>query len=343
MEEFAAKDSVDYDVDVAIKVCRQAGYNDLALNMAKRHRKHEWYLRLQIEDGHNYSDAIAYIGTLDFEDAEMNMKKYGHALMQKIPDETTELLKILCTDYKPSNAPLVSERMLAGGGNRAGYADDNDDDVDSANPDDFLHLFSGCPAKMIDFIEYMIKTRPSENEGVYNTLLEHYMRSLNEMRDEEDGAAAASKRKSLEERVMQILRSEDAKYDVDLALVHCQLHEFRKGFLFLLEDMGLYSQMLQLHLETGDVAAVIQTCRAFGPQNPRLWVEALTAVTKEGDATKSQVKGLLRISSTMCRWNTYLFSDRGNTSHGGEEQPSLVRGGDRHLRPRSLRHPRSDP
>ena len=97
LDEFTEKDAVDFDVDIAIKVCRQAGYNKHALDLAKKHGRHEWYLCMQIEDVKNYSDAIRYIGTLDFDDAELNMKKYGHALMQKLPDETTELLKILCT------------------------------------------------------------------------------------------------------------------------------------------------------------------------------------------------------------------------------------------------------
>ena len=39
-----------FDVDLAIKVCRQAGYNACAVRLAKDHRRHEWYLRMQIED-----------------------------------------------------------------------------------------------------------------------------------------------------------------------------------------------------------------------------------------------------------------------------------------------------
>lgn len=30
------------------------------------------------------------------------MKRYGKILMHHVPNETTELLKILCTDYRPS-------------------------------------------------------------------------------------------------------------------------------------------------------------------------------------------------------------------------------------------------
>ena len=33
--------------------------------------------------------------------AEDNMKKYGKSLVNAVPDEATQLLKVLCTDYRP--------------------------------------------------------------------------------------------------------------------------------------------------------------------------------------------------------------------------------------------------
>lgn len=32
-----------------------------------------------------------------------NMKKYGKTLMSQEPDKTTDLLKLLCTEYKPKD------------------------------------------------------------------------------------------------------------------------------------------------------------------------------------------------------------------------------------------------
>ena len=50
----------------------------------------------------NYQEALRYIGKLPFEQAESNMKRYGKILMHHIPEQTTQLLKGLCTDYQPS-------------------------------------------------------------------------------------------------------------------------------------------------------------------------------------------------------------------------------------------------
>ena len=41
--------------------------------------------------------------------AEDNMKKYGKSLVNAVPDEATQLLKVLCTDYRPQ---LLNEREL---------------------------------------------------------------------------------------------------------------------------------------------------------------------------------------------------------------------------------------
>jgi len=54
-------------VEIAIKVCRQASPED-ALLLAKKHGKHDWYLKIQLEDRGKYREALEYISTLEFED-----------------------------------------------------------------------------------------------------------------------------------------------------------------------------------------------------------------------------------------------------------------------------------
>jgi vacuolar protein sorting-associated protein 11 len=53
-----------FDLDTAIRVCRQAGYFDHASYLAKRWERHEDYLSIQIEDAGNYKDALAYLRQL---------------------------------------------------------------------------------------------------------------------------------------------------------------------------------------------------------------------------------------------------------------------------------------
>lgn len=66
-------------------------------------------MRIQIEDKKEYKKALEYITTLDFEEAEMSMKKYGKILIENVPNEATEFLKNLCTNYVPNK--LVPEKV----------------------------------------------------------------------------------------------------------------------------------------------------------------------------------------------------------------------------------------
>lgn len=41
--------------------------------LAKKHDRYEWYLRIQIEDKHEYKKALEYMATLDFEEVRWYM------------------------------------------------------------------------------------------------------------------------------------------------------------------------------------------------------------------------------------------------------------------------------
>ncbi|KAI0271206.1 hypothetical protein BGY98DRAFT_1126715 [Russula aff. rugulosa BPL654] len=98
-------DELPFDLDTAIRVCRQAGYFEHAAYLAKRWSRHEDYLRIQIEDTGNFNDALTYLRHLGPEATENNLARYGRAMVAALPDETTQLLIEICT----GTDPLVSE------------------------------------------------------------------------------------------------------------------------------------------------------------------------------------------------------------------------------------------
>lgn len=85
-----------FDLETAINVCRQAGYYEHAVYLAKTYNQPEEYLRIQIEDREEWKDAVRYIRTLGPEAAEANLKKYGKTLLANLPEDTTDLLIDLC-------------------------------------------------------------------------------------------------------------------------------------------------------------------------------------------------------------------------------------------------------
>ncbi|XP_070533237.1 vacuolar protein sorting-associated protein 11 homolog [Ptychodera flava] len=271
---------VDFDVETAIKVCRQAGYYKHALFLAEKHSQHDWYLKIQLEDIQDCNKALTYIGKLDFEEAESNLKKYGKILMNEVPQETTDLLKLLCTDYKPSDKPLVDQVTMDGS---------LPPGILKANAEEFIHIFVNNSSRLTEFLEHMIKVQPSCSPLIYNTLLELYLQNLVHEEDTE-------KKADMGRRTLTLLQNTEAQYDIDQALVLCQMHNFKAGNLYLYEKAKLYQQIIRYHMENDDPEEyinIIDACKRFGQQDPSLWVQALSYFAGKEENCKPQIMEVL--------------------------------------------------
>ncbi|CAG8553416.1 4440_t:CDS:10 [Paraglomus brasilianum] len=98
LDQFIKTDNeLTFDLETAIKVCRQAGYYEHALYLAKKFEEHDLYLKIQIEDVKDYVNALEYIRKLGPTEADRNLQKYGKILLNHISVSTTQLLIDLCT------------------------------------------------------------------------------------------------------------------------------------------------------------------------------------------------------------------------------------------------------
>jgi len=310
-------DDQDFDVETAIKVCRQANYHNYASQLAKKHKEHDWYLKIQLEDLGHHVKALAYIKTLDFYAAEKNMKKYGKTLMKKAPEKTCQLLTELCSDYRPSggensatvhdkeNTTMVAEGNSAKGGGNTKV---------KSQPQDFIHIFVDHPIELQNFLEYIVKSEPACDPIVYNTLLELFLRDYDlvpKVVEEEEsidsvprgadwaeagqGRAAQSgaeyeaahmvAKEKNHEAALALLRNPGSKYDDDHALCLVQMFDFKPGMLYLYEKLKLYNEIVQHHMETNEYAAILGACKKFGHIDPNLWVQVLSyfALKDEGE------------------------------------------------------------
>lgn len=212
---------LDFNVDIAIKVCRQGSPQE-ALMLAKKHEKHDWYIKLLLEDHLKYTEAIDYIATLKFNDAELYMKRYGSILIQHAAHESTQFLQKLCTNYRPSTQSK----------------NDIIEPVQKADPEDYIHLFLNNSARLVEFLEYLIKEDCYLSAPVYDTLLEHYLHVWDSFSDGPDKAKYSQK-------ILKLLQNSESKYDKPQALVVCHMHGFSAGVLHLYEEQKLYQQILR--------------------------------------------------------------------------------------------------
>ncbi|KAI6129972.1 hypothetical protein EV401DRAFT_1851890 [Pisolithus croceorrhizus] len=96
-----------FELDTAIRVCRQAGFFTHAAYLARRWGRHDDYLRVLVEDISGYSAAVSYLRELGGDCAESALTHYGRALLDHLPEETTQLLIDLCTiaGHLPESSP----------------------------------------------------------------------------------------------------------------------------------------------------------------------------------------------------------------------------------------------
>ncbi|KAL8281285.1 hypothetical protein RQP46_006319 [Phenoliferia psychrophenolica] len=85
-----------FDLETAIRVCRQAGYFEHAVWLAERYGAHQEYLRIQIEDRSDAPRSLQYLRKLGPLAAEDNLRRYGKTLLGAQPKDTTRLLIDLC-------------------------------------------------------------------------------------------------------------------------------------------------------------------------------------------------------------------------------------------------------
>ncbi|XP_067935416.1 vacuolar protein sorting-associated protein 11 homolog isoform X2 [Watersipora subatra] len=265
LDEFILKkdrnNEVTFDIETAIKVLRQADYHGHALQLAQKHSRHEWYLKIQLENIKDFGAALKYMQDLSFSEAENALKKYGKVLIQALPQETTSLLKRLCLgEY------IATQR---------------------ARPDEFIHIFVMNPTQLTEFLEAMISSEETPAVLVYNTLLELYIQGWAKLE-------AKSETKKRQEVKTMALLSDSNRYAKDQALVLCQMYHFDAGILFLYEQGRLYQQILRYHMEKNDYDQVISTCKKWGEIDSHLWVVSLAYFAEKEVDLRPQMKEVLK-------------------------------------------------
>lgn len=58
------REKINFDVEIALKVVRGVNPQD-ALKLAKAHNRHQWVMRILLEDMQSYSDACSYLSDLE--------------------------------------------------------------------------------------------------------------------------------------------------------------------------------------------------------------------------------------------------------------------------------------
>ena len=241
--------NLHFDVETAIKVCRQAHYFKQALQLAENHQKHKWFLKIVLEDTCEYKKALEYIKKLSFSCIENALNQYGQTLMNSLPLETTDLLIQFSTELS-----LSSKKS-------------------SCKGEDFIHIFQNNSSDMlVKFLEHLTEVEEQPSLFVFNDLLEFY---LNKIKREEvsDGSVFDIKDKTLD--LLKDLFKKHPK-DTERASTLCTLNNFEEGIVFLYESLNSYESLLRYYMQIKSFDKVIETCTMYSENDASLWEKALT-------------------------------------------------------------------
>ncbi|RRT40373.1 hypothetical protein B296_00058574 [Ensete ventricosum] len=313
-----------FDVETAIRVCRAAGYHEHALYVARKAERHEWYLKLLLEDLGSYDEALLYISSLEPDQVGITVKEYGKILIEHRPAETVELLIRLCTDDWESTKKRMTNGMHL---------------VMLPSPMDFVKIFIHNPKSLMEFLEkYISKVGDSAAQvEIHNTLLELYLSDdlsfpsisqeiSNKNRDPivgrhkgvTNGSMTESRVKmntdnkdlkkekdhlERQQKGLALLKNawrsdmEQPSYDVFLAVILCQMNAFKDGLLFLYEKMKLYKEVIACYMQNHDHEGLIACCKKLGDStqggDPSLWVDVLNYFSELGEDCSKEVKEVL--------------------------------------------------
>ncbi|XP_058070687.1 vacuolar protein-sorting-associated protein 11 homolog [Magnolia sinica] len=306
----------NFDLETAIRVCRAAGYHEHAMYVAKKAGRHEWYLKILLEDLGGYQEALQYISSIEPSQAGITVKEYGKILVEHKPVETIEILMKLCTDDGES-----AKKGTALNGTRISML---------PSPVDFLNIFIHHPEALMDFLEKYIRRvedSPAQVE-IHNTLLELYLSndlnfpSISQVGDlylngntsslaDSKGKSSVdgkdiNREKARSERFEKGLRlltsawpsgTEQPLYDVGLAVILCEMNTFKEGLLFLYEKMKLYKEVIACYMQAHDHEGLIACCKRLGDSSkggdPSLWGDLLKYFGELGEDCSKEVKEIL--------------------------------------------------
>ena len=265
--------NIKFDVEIAINVLRDAGFHEFAIYLAKKHQKHEFFFKVQIDDNNNCEAALDYMNEMaDTNETATFMKKYGRVMLKNSPEKTISMIKTIC---QRSRERLGSELTTTAFNLR--------NITRQIYPEEFFHIFVDNNDLFVKLLEQLVEGGTDfATKAVHNLLLELY---LNAWRREKDDLL----RNLHADKIKKLLSQPKEKFDLDQALILCRNNRFDEGLIDLYARAKLYHLVLQYYIDQDDSLKIIKTCEEFGEEDPKLFMPALIHYSKTGDERLSQL------------------------------------------------------
>ncbi|KAL4990113.1 hypothetical protein BDW68DRAFT_155080 [Aspergillus falconensis] len=304
-----APGGLKFDLETAIAMCRQGGYYEQAAYLATKYGENDMVVDILVEDSKKYAEALEYIWRLEPEPAYSNLMKYARVLLSNCPSTTTELfIEYYGGEYQPrtqqveplpepqaqNSNPLQNlAAFLPLSLLNTGTSSTRTETVETQpiveireerapeyqipKPRTAFSAFVGHPKEFITFLEALISKEATffKNEDkvdLYTTLFEMYLNAAGRQKD-------TTEKEKWQNKAKKLIEGKDIPISTSSVLLLSDLSEFQEGSTLVREQAGLRSDIFRSFTAAKDTQGAIRALKKYGPEEPQLYVDALTYFT----------------------------------------------------------------
>lgn len=228
----------NFDVETAVDVLKRNNYPKQAENLARAYKQYNLLLQLLYEN-QNYKGILDYLEQLHGEIIKKTLIEYGSEIMDNYEEGRQRLTKfaVKCCTEGIDNKNNKTEKVI--------------------HPNDLSIIFVNNNEMYFDFLYQIFQSKPDElDDTIWNILIEMSIRAKSD-------------------KVMELLKFENAKYSNEQALVYLNAFGHTEGKIYVYEKMGLYTLILQ----ESPPEKSLEICLKYGDKDPTLWCDALVKLS----------------------------------------------------------------
>ena len=306
------KSGTNFDLETAISMCRQGGYYNQAVFLARKNEEHELVIDILIEDSKRYDNAMDYIWHLEPELAYPNIMKYARVLLEHCPEDATQLFIDYYTgNYRPKkDFPKPTAPVAQGGtsnavsnltsfiplpyrqattaispatADRIGFSETEAAMASSAElprkyevpkPRTAFSSFVDHPENFVTFLEACLK-----QENLDQNDNRDLSTTLFEIYLETATSKKGEEKKVWKAKAKQLIEGKEIPIDTSNVLLLSHLSSFKIGTVMVKEQQGLRFDIFRSYTSAKDTAGAIKALHKYGPEEPQLYPAALAYFT----------------------------------------------------------------
>lgn len=309
------KSGTNFDLETAISMCRQGGYYDQAVFLAKKNFEHDLVVSILIEDSKKYDDALDYIWRLEPRLAYPNLMRYARVLLEHCPEDATQIfIDYYSGAYRMRKDRPVPTRQVTKSGGVSGAVSNLSSFIPlpyrqaSAVPSPGTAGNQELSLKEAETVaadaaqpplEYDIpKPRTAfasfiDHPDNFITFLEACLKQDNldksDMTDlyttlfeiylETAMSKKGEEKGWWEDQARRLIEGKDIPIDISNVLLLSHLSNFRDGTILVNEQQGLRFDIFRSYTSANDTVGAIKALQKYGPDEPQLYPAALAYFT----------------------------------------------------------------